>query len=83
MFLISMLLQSKAEPGIRGDSHPYLTAEVKLLMSSRDSLKAKANKTGSKYIKLTYQHMKNKVDYKTFVPLGGSGGMLPQKILKN
>ena len=33
-------------------------------MRSRDSLKAKANKTGSKYIKLAYQHMKNKVDYK-------------------
>ena len=33
-------------------------------MRSRDSLKAKANKTGSKYIKLAYQHMKNKVNYK-------------------
>ena len=33
-------------------------------MRSRDSLKAKANETGSKYIKLAYQHMKNKVDYK-------------------
>ena len=49
---------------IRSNSHPYLTADVKLLMRSRDSLKAKANKTGSKYIKLAYQHMKNKVDYK-------------------
>ena len=42
---------------IRGNSHPYLLADVKLLMRSRDSLKAKANKT-------EYQHMKNKVDYK-------------------
>ena len=49
---------------IRGNSHPYLTADVKLLLHSRDSLKAKANKTGSKYIKLAYQHMKNKADYK-------------------
>ena len=49
---------------IRGNSHPYLTADVKLLMRSRDSLKAKANKTRSKYMKLAYQHMKNKVDYK-------------------
>ena len=48
---------------IRGNSHPYLTADVKL-MRSRDSLEAKANKTGSKYIKLAYQHMKNKVDCK-------------------
>ena len=46
---------------IRGNSHPYLTADVKLLMLSRDSLKAKANKTGSKYIKLAYQHMKKKL----------------------
>ena len=49
---------------IRANSHPYLTADVKLLMRSRDSRKAKANKTESKYIKLAYQHMKNKVDYK-------------------
>ena len=49
---------------IRGNSHPYLTADVKLLMRSRDSRKAKANKTGSKNIKLAYRHMKNKVDYK-------------------
>ena len=49
---------------IRGNSHPYLTADVKLLMRGRGSLKTKANKTGSKYIKLAYQHMKNKVDYK-------------------
>ena len=27
-------------------------------------VKAKANKTGAKYIKLEYQRMKNKVDYK-------------------
>ena len=46
---------------IRGNSHPYLTADVKLLMRSRDSLKAKANKTGPKYIKLAYQQG----DYKT------------------
>ena len=58
-----MLLQPppKSEPGIRGNSYPYLTAEVKLLLSSRDSLKTKANKTGSKYIKLAYQHMKTKL----------------------
>ena len=49
---------------IRSNSHPYLTADVKLLMRSRDSLKAKANKTGSKYIKVAYQHMRNKFDYK-------------------
>ena len=49
---------------IRGSSHPYLTADVKLLMRSRDSLKANAKKTGSKYIKLAYQRMKNKVDNK-------------------
>ena len=49
---------------IRDNSHPYLTANVKLFMRSRDSLKAKANNTGSKYIKLAYQHMRNKVDYK-------------------
>ena len=49
---------------IRGNSHPYLTADVKLLMGSRNSLEEKANKTGSKYIKLACQHMKNKVDYK-------------------
>ena len=33
---------------IRGNSHPYLTADVKLLMPSRDSLKAKANEIGYK-----------------------------------
>ena len=41
-----------------------MTADVNLLMRSRDSRKAKANKTGSKNIKLAYRHMKNKVDYK-------------------
>ena len=33
---------------IRGNSHPYFRADDKLLMSNRDYLKDKANKTGSK-----------------------------------
>ena len=48
---------------ITGNGHPYLTADVKLVRN-RDSLKAKANKTGPKYTKLAYQHMKSKVEYK-------------------
>ena len=59
MFLDVLNMQAPTtSTKIRGNSHPYVTADVKLLMRSRDSLKAKAIKTGSKYIKLVPAHEK-------------------------
>ena len=46
----------------RGNNLPYVTAEVKSLMRQRDYLKGKANKTGSKYLRQSYQKLRNKVD---------------------
>ena len=49
---------------IKGNSLPYITAEVRQLARQRDFLRKKANKTGSKYLKQAFQQIKNKVTYK-------------------
>ena len=49
---------------IKGNSAPYLlTKEIKSMMYQRDYLKCKASKTGSKYLRQAYQHLRNKVCY--------------------
>ena len=46
---------------IRVKTAPYVTSEIRKMMKQRDFLKAKANKTGSKYLWQAYQQMRNKV----------------------
>ena len=48
---------------IKGNSLPYITSDIRKLIRQRDYLKKKANKTGSKYLWQTYQHLRNKVKY--------------------
>ena len=45
---------------IRGKTAPYVTSEIRKMIRQRDFLKAKANKTGSKYLWQAYQQMRNK-----------------------
>ena len=45
----------------KGNSSPYLTKEIKSMMYQHDYLKSKAYKTGSKYLRQVYQHLRNKV----------------------
>ena len=46
---------------IRGKTAPYVTSKIRKMIRQRDFLKAKANKTGFKYLRQTYQQMRNKV----------------------
>ena len=46
---------------IRGKTAPYVTSEIRKMIRQRDFLKAKANKTGSKYLWQAYQQLRNKV----------------------
>ena len=46
---------------IRGKTAPYMTSEIRKMIRQRDFLKAKANKTGSKYLWQAYQQLRNKV----------------------
>ena len=48
---------------VKGNNLPYVTAEVKSVMRQRDYLRGKANKTGSKFLRQAFQHLRNKVDY--------------------
>ena len=48
---------------IKGNSAPRLTKEIKSMMYQRDYLKSKPYKTGSKYLRQAYQHLRNKVCY--------------------
>ena len=48
---------------VRGNSLPYVTAEVKHMMRTKDKLRGKANKTGSVYLRQPFQQMRNKVNY--------------------
>ena len=48
---------------VRGNSLPYVTAEVKHMMRTRDKLRGKANKTDSVYLGQAFQQMRNKVNY--------------------
>ena len=46
---------------IREKTAPYVTSEIRKMIRQRDFLKAKANKTGWKYLWQAYQQMRNKV----------------------
>ena len=50
-----------SEIRIRGNNLPYITAEMRKLIRTRDYLKKKANKTGSKYLHQAFQQIRNKV----------------------
>ena len=52
-----------SEIRIRGNNLPYITAEMRKLIRTRDYLKKKANKTGSKYLHQAFQQIRNKVKY--------------------
>ena len=52
-----------SEIRIRGNNLPYITAEMRKLIRSRDYLKTKVNKTGSKYLHQAFQQIRNKVKY--------------------
>ena len=52
-----------SESRIRGNNLPYITAEMRKLIRTRDYLKKKANKTGSKYLHQAFQQIRNKVKY--------------------
>ena len=54
-----MLLYQKLESGVT----TYITAEMRKLIRTRDYLKKKANKTGSKYLHQALQEIRNKVKY--------------------
>ena len=49
---------------IKGNMVPYITSEVKALIRTRDYLRAKANKTGSVYLRQAFNHIRNKVNVK-------------------
>ena len=46
---------------IRGKTALYVTSEIRKVVRQRDFLKAKTNKTGSKYLWQAYHQMRNKV----------------------
>ena len=52
-----------SEIRIRGNNLPYITAEMRKLIRTRDCLKKKANKTGSKYLHQAFQQIRNNVKY--------------------
>ena len=52
-----------SEIRIRGSNLPYITAEMRKLIGTKDYLKKKANKTGSKYLHQAFQQIRNKVKY--------------------
>ena len=48
---------------IRGNNLPYVTSEMRQLITTRDHLTKKANQTGSKYIFQAYQQVRSKASY--------------------
>ena len=52
-----------SEIRIRGNNLPYITAEMRKLIRTKDYLKKKASKTGSKYLHQAFQQIRNKVKY--------------------
>ena len=55
-----MLLYQKLESGVT----TYITAEMRELIRTRNYLKKKANKAGSKYLHQAFQQIRNKVKYR-------------------
>ena len=48
---------------VRNNKLPYVTFELRKLIRQRDYLRAKANKTGSEYIRQAFNHLRSKVNY--------------------
>ena len=48
---------------VKGNNVPCVTADVESIMRQRDYLRGKADRTGSKYLRQVFQHLRNKVDY--------------------
>ena len=46
---------------IKGNSLPYITAEARAMIKQRDYLRAKAYKTGSKFLRQAFQQVKKRV----------------------
>ena len=49
---------------VKGNSLPYITAEVRQLARQRDYLTKKADKAGSRYLRQAFQQIKHKITYK-------------------
>ena len=47
---------------VKGNSLPYVTSELRAAIRTRDYLRAKANKTGSTYLRQAFNHVRNKVN---------------------
>ena len=43
---------------IKGNSLPYITAEARVMIKQRDYLKAKANRTGSKFLRQLFSRLR-------------------------
>ena len=48
---------------VHNDKLPYVTSELKKLITQRDYLRAEANKTGSEYIRQAFNHLRSKFSY--------------------
>ena len=48
---------------VRNNKLPYVTSELRKLIRQRDYLRAKANKTGSEYIRQAFNHLRSMVNY--------------------
>ena len=48
---------------VRNNKLPYVTSKLRKLIKQRDYLRAKANKTGSEYIRQAFNHLRSKVNY--------------------
>ena len=48
---------------VRNNKLPYVTSELRKLIRQRDYLRAKANKTGSEYIRQAFNHLRSTVNY--------------------
>ena len=51
---------------IKGNNLSYVNSEARQLISQRDYLRGKANKTGSKYFRQAYQQIRSTVYYMIF-----------------
>ena len=47
---------------VKGNSLRYVTSELRAMIRTRDYLRAKANKTGSTYLRQAFNHVRNKVN---------------------
>ena len=47
---------------VKGNSLPHVKSELRALIKTRDYLRAKANKTGSEYLRQAFNYTRNKVN---------------------